>query len=431
MIKISFLETAVPVEAFQTVLPEVIIGNTQLAKGEIVTNQGYYSFPWLIVYVIGVVTSIFVLFSKIIKLLPYFKYKQLGKNIIEIPESKEAFTLFNYIFIGKDIDKLSRKQILIHERIHVKQKHTWDLLFFELLRIVMWFNPFIYVFQKQTSIIHEYLADQKAVNAQSKKEYFEQLLNAAFGTEQLSFTNTFFNHSLIKKRITMLQKSKSKRITLIKYTLIVPLVLAMLVYTSCSKENELETEQSLEQQIASLKFAIEEKGEISESETQLLNELNKSLVGKSNMTLVYSYSPDNNGKDIEEVVEQRRLEENGENIPFAVIDEVPVFPGCEGLSSNAERKQCMSSKISESIGSNFDTSIGKKLGLSGVTRIFATFKIDKNGYISGLRTRSPHPSLDLEAERVISMIPKMEPGKQNGEPVSVLYSLPITFAISE
>ncbi len=137
-----------------------------------VTNQEYYSFPWLIVYLIGVFISIFYLYSKIIKLLPYFKYKQRGKNIIEIPESKEAFTLFNYIFIGKDIDPLSRKQILTHERIHVKQKHTWDLLFFEFLRIVMWFNPFIYIFQKQTSIVHEYLADQKAVSCAIKERIF-------------------------------------------------------------------------------------------------------------------------------------------------------------------------------------------------------------------------------------------------------------------
>lgn len=119
------------------------------------------------------------------------------------------------------------------------------------------------------------------------------------------------------------------------------------------------------------------------------------------------------------------------DVPFAVVEEVPVFPGCETLDSREERKTCMSQKINEFVNINFNTSLGKELSLTGIHRIYVQFKIAKDGDVEFVGARAPHPALEEEAERVVKLLPNMTPGKQNGEEVAVLYTLPITFKISE
>jgi protein TonB len=117
-------------------------------------------------------------------------------------------------------------------------------------------------------------------------------------------------------------------------------------------------------------------------------------------------------------------------VPFAVIENVPVFPGCEGGNNDAKKK-CMSDKISDFVNKKFNTELASELGLSGRQRINVIFKIDKNGDIVGIRARAPHPGLEKEAVRVIGMLPKMQPGKQRGKAVTVPYSLPIVFQVQD
>ena len=138
-------------------------------------------------------------------------------------------------------------------------------------------------------------------------------------------------------------------------------------------------------------------------------------------------------EEIVEVEEVEIAEEEEEiaDVPFAVIENVPIFPGCESMKNNAERKACMSEKVSKLVNKKFNTELGSDLGLSGVNRIFVSFKIDKNGNIVNIRSRAPHPRLEEEAKRVIQLLPKMQPGKQRGKPVGVLYSLPITFKVED
>ncbi|WP_299682437.1 energy transducer TonB [uncultured Dokdonia sp.] len=138
----------------------------------------------------------------------------------------------------------------------------------------------------------------------------------------------------------------------------------------------------------------------------------------------------------EEIVEVEEVEVADEeeeiaDVPFAVIENVPIFPGCESKKNNAERKKCMSEKVSKLVNRKFNTELGSDLGLSGVNRIFVSFKIDKSGNIVNIRSRAPHPKLEQEAARVIKLLPKMTPGKQRGKPVGVLYSLPITFKVED
>ena len=127
--------------------------------------------------------------------------------------------------------------------------------------------------------------------------------------------------------------------------------------------------------------------------------------------------------EIEEVVEDVE-------VPFAVIENVPEYPGCE-RGSNAEKRKCMSDKIAKLVQRKFNTDRAGDLGLSGRQRISVIFKIDKNGNVVGVRSRAPHPRLEKEAARVINMLPKMKPGRQRGKPVIVPYSLPITFQVQD
>ncbi|WNH13889.1 energy transducer TonB [Thalassobellus suaedae] len=133
---------------------------------------------------------------------------------------------------------------------------------------------------------------------------------------------------------------------------------------------------------------------------------------------------------ITESVEFKEFEEDID-VPFAVVQVPPIYPGCENLDKASLRKNCTSDAISKFVQRKFNTDIASIIGLTGRQRINVIFKIDKNGDVANIRVRANHPDLVEEAQRVISLLPKMQPGKQRGEAVSVPYSLPIIFQVDE
>jgi protein TonB len=125
------------------------------------------------------------------------------------------------------------------------------------------------------------------------------------------------------------------------------------------------------------------------------------------------------------------VEEEIEDVPFSVIETVPIFPGCERLKTNEERKRCMSEKVNTFMHENFNMKITEDLELSGIHKIFVRFKIDNTGSIVDVQARAPHPKLQEEGVRVVKMLPQMKPGEQRGRPVGVLYGIPITIQIKD
>ncbi|AUC83360.1 hypothetical protein [Lacinutrix sp. Bg11-31] len=121
-----------------------------------------------------------------------------------------------------------------------------------------------------------------------------------------------------------------------------------------------------------------------------------------------------------------------DEVSFAIIENVPIYPGCDEKLSRSKLRRCMSSKISAHIGSEFNLGLATKLNLpTGYVRIHATFKIDKNGKAIEIQARASHPELKKEAERVLALLPKMiKPGIHKGQPVVVSYSLPIKLAVA-
>jgi protein TonB len=119
------------------------------------------------------------------------------------------------------------------------------------------------------------------------------------------------------------------------------------------------------------------------------------------------------------------------DVPFSIVDEVPVYPGCEG-SDNKILKKCMSDKINQFVSDNFNMKMVESLQLKpGKYRTALQFKIDKEGNVVDVRARNVNGSEEIEREaiRVASLFPKMKPGIQRGKPVGVLYALPIIFTV--
>ena len=113
-------------------------------------------------------------------------------------------------------------------------------------------------------------------------------------------------------------------------------------------------------------------------------------------------------------------------VGFAVIEQAPIYPGCEGLDNTA-RKSCMSRKMQQFVAANFDQTIASDLGFTGNQKISIYFKISKTGQIIDIRAKAVDPKLEQEAVRVTKMLPKLKPGIQQGKPVIVPFSVPIRF----
>ncbi|WP_282162107.1 energy transducer TonB [Ulvibacterium marinum] len=121
-------------------------------------------------------------------------------------------------------------------------------------------------------------------------------------------------------------------------------------------------------------------------------------------------------------------EEEEITVPFAVIENVPIFPGCENMSTNEERKACFQQKIQEHVKREFSyPATAAELGIQG--RVFVQFLIDTKGHITGVRTRGPDSNLEKEAGRIIASLPQMTPGMQRGRAVKVPYSIPVNFVL--
>ncbi len=131
----------------------------------------------------------------------------------------------------------------------------------------------------------------------------------------------------------------------------------------------------------------------------------------------------------EEIIEEVEVmeEEVDVDVPFTIIEDVPLFPGCENVKKS-ERRNCFQEKIQRHISKNFRyPEIAQEMGIQG--RVYVQFVIAKDGSITSIRTRGPDKNLEKEAARIIGKLPTMTPGKQRGRAVRVPFSIPINFRL--
>ncbi|MEM9687647.1 MAG: M56 family metallopeptidase, partial [Bacteroidota bacterium] len=432
-VRLKSLANVIPRE-YVIPLPEVILGTTERIPADDPASSLWTYFSWQEwVFILGALLSLLWFALKLLTLLR-LKLKATVETSplytkIVVKNSNVAFSFFGNIFLGDAILLRDHDTIIRHELVHIRQKHSWDLLYFEILRIVFWFNPLIYGYQKRISEVHEFIADSE-VAKDHKKEQYQLLLSTIFNTSNLSFINPFFKKSLLKKRIMMLQKSKSGKTRQLKYLVLVPVLLSMLIYASCERENPTENLNDMNIENGVVTYKVKDVNALSKEELDNLSVLFEKLLKEKAFT---------NGSSIKLTDDQQisyidvnkrtsSLNEKGEavaTVPYATIEEVPVFPGCE---SSEDRRSCFQQKIMQHIRDNFKyPTEAQELGIQG--RVAIMFTINENGEVVNIKKRGPHKILEDEATRIVNLLPKMQPGKHKGKVVSVPFSIPITFKL--
>lgn len=182
-------------------------------------------------YILGVIVLTSVLsirlyqlakLTKTTKTLVDDKYK-----LINIEGSNTAFSFFNYLFIGTKTE--ANNIIIRHELVHIRQKHSADIVFLELIKIINWFNPLIYLLQISLKTIHEYIADEQTAAQESDAlSYSSFLVSNAYGLNGSPLAHSFFNYNLLKKRIIMLNQKRSGKLARLKYLVAVPISAGLL-----------------------------------------------------------------------------------------------------------------------------------------------------------------------------------------------------------
>ena len=287
------------------------------------------------------------------------------------------FSWMRYIVLShKDLEENGR-EILIHELAHIRNHHSWDLLLADLCIFVQWFNPAAWLLKQELQTIHEYEADDTVLReGVDAKKYQMLLIKKAVGTRLYSMANSF-NHSSLKKRITMMLKEKSSPWARVKYLYVLPLAA-----------------------LAVSAFARPEVSAVAdELSSAKVNDLVASM--KTNQLETVSFAV----KDTLTPV-------------FEVVERMPQFPG--GVAAQVEYFKKNLRYPAEA----------KKAGTQG--RVVVQFFVNKDGSISNVKVlRGVDPALDAEAIRLVNSMPKWKPGMQKGKAVTVKYTVPVLFSLDE
>lgn len=253
-------------------------------------------------------------------------------------------------------------------------------------------------------------------------------------------------------------KNKSKQIQQLKYLLLIPVLVSMLFYTSCSKDEvKAKATKQLQTKFLSIKDAVSTKKGDKETYLDLYIGFEKPNWEKitekdlsANELLEYKeelragldiakysdielYEQENGRKVVAYIHNFKKYFANKPktiigkdgSVPFAIVDKVPTFPGCE-----EGNKDCLAKSIKDFVVKEFNVKLADNLGLKpGKKRVYIQFKIDKSGNVVDIKSRAPHPKLKEEAIRLAKKLPQFKPGVHNGKNVKVGYTLPITFNI--
>lgn len=235
VIKINFWENSTAAKpAVIKVLQAVSDGDVYLDN--IVVNQqapGWTMTDWAtMVYFITSVVMLLLLFQTlfvIYRLLKKYPRQQIGDIALVNTDAKSTpFSFLNFIFWNRNIDAESAtgKQIFKHEVAHIQEKHSYDKLFINMVLTVFWCNPVFWLLRRELNMIHEFIADKKAVEDSDTASFAAMILQAAYPQHQFSLANNFF-YSPIKRRLTMLMKNNNPKVSYWGRVLVLPLAVVV------------------------------------------------------------------------------------------------------------------------------------------------------------------------------------------------------------
>ena len=458
-------------------------------------------FPWmalvLLVYGLGIVFfwgRHLWSFGRMCRVLRNSRREKMEEGItLFVHKEKVApFSWMNIIVLSEEDMQESGETILTHERAHIKNRHSCDLLLAEVCVFFQWFNPAAWLLKQELQTVHEYEADECVINnGIDAKTYQLLIIKKAVGTRLYSIANSF-NHSSLKKRITMMIKKKSNPWARLKYLYVLPLAaVAVAAFARPEISNELNEISSVKvndlasivktEEVISVENSSDKKfvlngqvmkypaktplvgasvivrgttiGTISDADGKFQLSVKKgdvvvvSFVGmqtqyvpvEGNSNLVV-WMRDDVQKMEEMVVYAPNSSEGGNEDKVAVVFDMPIEKVEEGTASQKEDGvfQVVEQMpmfpggmlaAMEFLGKNMKYPVAaQKAKIEG--RVIVNFVVDKDGSISRTKVvNSVSPELDAEAIRVVNMMPKWNPGKQRGKEVPVVFTMPITFRL--
>jgi TonB family protein len=295
-----------------------------------------------------------------------------GATIISSSKIPTAFSFFHRIFIPETSYSDDEKEMILrHEHVHVKQKHSWDLMLMEMICTIQFFNPFVWLLKREMRLNHEYLADRGALeNSRDFEKYFTLLYKKILGKQPILVHSFHYSPTKIKHRIMMQLTKPAKMLSQARYLAFIPVALALTFLFACQ----------------------DKKSTISEA---LLTEPEM-----SEQDLIVAQDP------------------SGEIFEFHLVDGKPEFPGGNDA-------------LLKFIGSNITyPSKAREAGIHGT--VYAQFVVECDGGVSDVKIiRDIGAGCGEEVIRVVKNMPKWTPGKKQGEAVRVIFTLPVKFTLSE
>jgi len=241
----SVMLPEVTVTPYVNLLSSVTIYGTALSQGAEQFVLNYSSLGYLYLLGVAVFSGIFFLrIYQIIRLIAQNRVVQEGKiKLVILEKELSPFSFLNYIFVSDNLQSTKGwEKMLEHEKQHIQQGHTFDVLVLEIFAVFQWFNPFFWMFRRALRENHEFLADQAVISHGTAPSWYKQILLNQYVGDQLVLTNNF-NYSLIKTRIKMISKIKSKKIAITK--ILLGFVLAFSLVSVFAFENYEATKSSL------------------------------------------------------------------------------------------------------------------------------------------------------------------------------------------
>jgi TonB family protein len=303
-------------------------------------------------------------------------------RIIAIEKEVTPFSFFRLVFMNPELhNEHETKEILAHELTHVRQGHSFDVLVSEVLTIILWLNPATWLLKREIRQNLEFLADNKVLESGFDSQTYQyHLLQLSYQTPEHKLGNKF-NVSPLKKRIIMMNQKKSAKASLLKYSLIVPLALALVVSSNAQTV------------INKAKKALTTTKEV---KTEKKTAPTKSPVNlTAHLTINDSVATEKN---------------------WDVVEKMPQYPGGE-----MELMGFMARNLRYPV-------VAQQNNIQG--KVIAGFVVSSTGKVINPEIlRSVDPSLDKEALRVISTFPEWIPGEQNGKKVATRYTIPVVFRL--
>ena len=373
-------------------------------------------------------------------------------------EPGTPFSFFNALFWNNKIELHSPKgqQIFRHEIFHIRQLHTVDVLFLEMVSALFWINPFFHLIKKETKAIHEFLADEFAIQSSDKWQYAELLLMQALQTRH-SIVNPFF-HNQIKRRIAMIQNSTTTGKQYLRKLLTLPalaIVLALFAFNYKARRNEKQQLQvstvtdTLPKNLSGTKLLIDKENEftiksdsivIKDNENTKDNDFKEALIIVNGNRVLYqdfikkTYTagimtiyPKNDAEAIKlygadavnGVIEMKAVRIINNSASTTKIDTEAGFPG----GDVAWRKY-----LTQNLNAATPVENGAP---SGKYTVMILFQIDADGSVKDIKAITNHGyGMEKEAIRIIKKGPKWVPANQGGVNVSSYRKQPLTFVVT-